>query len=93
MFKRLGFFIMILWILCTVPVLSFAESKTVMADDSSETESESEASQIEITDVEVNIKKAVLTWSKEDNADGYIIYYSSKKNSGYKKIKTITCNA
>ena len=35
-------------------------------------------------------KKLKITWSKVNGADGYEIYRSKKKNSGYEKIKTIT---
>lgn len=34
-------------------------------------------------------KKAKLTWKKVKDASGYEIYMSTKKSSGYKKIKTI----
>lgn len=33
-----------------------------------------------------------LTWKKVKNATGYEVYQSMKKNSGYKKVKTITKN-
>ena len=38
-----------------------------------------------------NVKKksAKLTWKKVKGASGYIIYRSTKKNKGFKKIKTI----
>lgn len=38
-----------------------------------------------------NVKKksAQLTWTASENADGYYIYRSKKKSSGFKKIKTI----
>lgn len=35
-------------------------------------------------------KKMKLTWKKSSNANGYIIYRSTKKNKGFKKIATIT---
>lgn len=36
-------------------------------------------------------KKAVkISWKRVSDADGYYIYRSTKKNSGYKKVKTIT---
>lgn len=35
-------------------------------------------------------KKVKITWKKVSNCTGYIIYRSTKKGSGYKKIKTIT---
>lgn len=34
--------------------------------------------------------KVKITWKKIKNVDGYQIYCSSKKNSGYKKIKTLS---
>ena len=37
-----------------------------------------------------NGKKAVLNWNKLNDATGYEIYQSTKKDSGYKKIKTIS---
>ena len=36
--------------------------------------------------------QAKLTWKKVKNATGYEVYQSMKKNSGYKKVKTITKN-
>lgn len=36
--------------------------------------------------------QAKLTWKKIKNATGYEVYQSMKKNSGYKKVKTITKN-
>lgn len=36
--------------------------------------------------------QAKLTWKKVKNATGYEVYQSMKKNSGYKKVKTITQN-
>ena len=36
--------------------------------------------------------QAKLTWKKVSNATGYEVYQSMKKNSGYKKVKTITKN-
>ena len=35
-------------------------------------------------------KYAKLTWKKNTRATGYIIYSSTKKNSGYKEIARIT---
>lgn len=34
--------------------------------------------------------KATIIWKKQSGISGYQIYMSTKKNSGYKKIKTIT---
>lgn len=36
--------------------------------------------------------KTKLTWSKTSSATGYVIYYSTKKSSGYKALKTISSN-
>ena len=36
--------------------------------------------------------QAKITWKKVKNATGYEVYQSMKKNSGYKKVKTITKN-
>lgn len=36
--------------------------------------------------------QAKLTWKKVSNATGYEVYQSVKKNTGYKKIKTLTKN-
>lgn len=36
--------------------------------------------------------QAKLTWKKVSNATGYEVYQSVKKNTGYKKIKTVTKN-
>ena len=38
----------------------------------------------------VNESKLKLTWSKVSDANGYVIQRSTKKDSGYKTIKTIT---
>lgn len=38
-------------------------------------------------------KKAVITWKKVKNADGYQIYRATKKSGKFKKIKTIKGNA
>ncbi len=38
----------------------------------------------------VSKKYAKLTWKKNSKATGYAIYRSTKKNSGYKKIATVT---
>lgn len=37
-------------------------------------------------------KKVKLTWKKVKDATGYVIYRSTKKNKGYKRIKTIKGN-
>jgi len=34
-------------------------------------------------------KKVWLKWNRSDKTSGYEVYRSTKKNSGYKKIKTI----
>jgi len=43
-----------------------------------------------ISKITTGSKKANLTWGKITGATGYEIYMSTKKSSGYKKIKTIT---
>ena len=35
-------------------------------------------------------KTVTLKWKKVSGASGYVIYYSNKKSSGYKKLKTVT---
>lgn len=35
-------------------------------------------------------KKVTVSWSRVNGSSGYEIYMSAKKNSGYKKIKTVT---
>ncbi len=42
--------------------------------------------------VRSNTTKIKITWKKASNATGYVIKRSTKKNSGYKTIKTITSN-
>ena len=37
-----------------------------------------------------SVGEVKLTWKKAKGAKGYVIYRSTKKNSGFKKIKTIT---
>ena len=40
-------------------------------------------------------KKLNVTWKKAKNANGYEVYYSTAKNSGYKKAysgKAVSCN-
>ncbi len=43
-----------------------------------------------LTVIYSSIGDVKLTWKKVNGAKGYVIYRSTKKNSGYKKIKTIT---
>lgn len=40
--------------------------------------------------VKAKENQAVIQWKKVKNANGYELYMSAKKNSGYKKIATIT---
>ena len=40
--------------------------------------------------VTAGTKKATLKWNTTNKGTGYVIYRSTNKNSGYKKIKTIT---
>lgn len=40
----------------------------------------------------VTCKKVNLKWKKVKGADGYIIYYATKKNGRYKKLKTVSKN-
>ena len=37
-------------------------------------------------------KKNLISWTKAKEADGYMIYRSTKKNSGYKLIKTVSAS-
>ncbi len=39
--------------------------------------------------VSVEKKKLKIKWYEQETADGYEIYVSTKKNTGYKKVKTI----
>ena len=34
-------------------------------------------------------KKLIVTWKPSSTAQGYVIYYSKNKNSGYKKLATV----
>lgn len=43
-----------------------------------------------VTVKKLSSKKVKISWKKVSNCTGYIIYRSTKKSSGYKKIKTIT---
>ncbi|MDD7718137.1 MAG: fibronectin type III domain-containing protein [Eubacteriaceae bacterium] len=43
--------------------------------------------------VKAGTKKAYLSWNRKSNADGYIIYRSTNKTSGFVKIKTIKSNS
>lgn len=45
---------------------------------------------LKATNVKTNAAK--LTWNKVDNADGYVVYKSTKKSSGFKKVATIKKN-
>ncbi len=42
--------------------------------------------------VKAGKKKITVTWKKNNAASGYVIYYSQKKNSGYKKLGTVNNN-
>ncbi len=46
-----------------------------------------------VTAKRVSKKYVKLTWKKNTKATGYVIYRSTKKNSGYKKIATLTSKA
>ena len=48
---------------------------------------------VTILEYQTKAKYVKLTWTKSVNATGYEIYRSEKKNSGYKKIKTISKNS
>lgn len=38
--------------------------------------------------IKVGTKSVKLAWTKVDGAKGYVVYWSTKKNSGYKKLGT-----
>ncbi len=46
-----------------------------------------------VTAKRVSKKYVKLTWKRNTKATGYVIYRSTKKNSGYKKIATLTSKA
>lgn len=45
-----------------------------------------------VTGKRISKKYARLTWKKNTKATGYVIYRSTKKNSGFKKIATVKSN-
>lgn len=88
----------------TLKVLTDAEKKIVSLKAEKKTQDEAkkkaEAAKKKYTPSKTSIKsikklkknQAKLTWKKVKNATGYEVYQSMKKNSGYKKVKTITKN-
>ena len=42
--------------------------------------------------VKAGKKNATVSWKKDKSADSYTVYYSTKKNSGFKKL-TVTKNS
>lgn len=46
--------------------------------------------QPDVTKIKYNKKGVSLSWDKIKGADRYIVYMSTKKNSGYKKVATTT---
>lgn len=46
-------------------------------------------SSVKLTSVKAGKKKITLRWKKVKDADGYVIYRSTKKNKEFKKVKTI----
>lgn len=43
----------------------------------------------QITKLTAGAKKATLSWNKVSGADGYIVYMSTKKDSGFKKLVSV----
>ena len=91
----------------TLKVLTDAEKKIVSLkaekktqDEAMKKKAQQEALKKKYTPSKTSIKsikklkknQAKLTWKKVKNATGYEVYQSMKKNSGYKKVKTITKN-
>ena len=88
----------------TLKVLTDAEKKIGSLKAEKKTQDEAkkkaEAAKKKYTPSKTSIKsikklkknQAKLTWKKVKNATGYEVYQSMKKNSGYKKVKTITKN-
>lgn len=88
----------------TLKVLTDAEKKIVSLKAEKKTQDEAkkkaEAAKKKYTPSKTSIKsikklkknQVKLTWKKVKNATGYEVYQSMKKNSGYKKVKTITKN-
>ena len=78
--------------------VSFAQTTT--AEEAAKKKAQQEALKKKYTPSKTSIKsikklkknQAKLTWKKVKNATGYEVYQSMKKNSGYKKVKTITKN-
>ena len=89
----------------TLKVLTEAEKKTQdeakkKAEEAAKKKAQQEALKKKYTPSKTSIKsikklkknQVKLTWKKVKNATGYEVYQSMKKNSGYKKVKTITKN-
>lgn len=88
----------------TLKVLTDAEKNIVSLKAEKKTQDEAkkkaEAAKKKYTPSKTSIKsikklkknQVKLTWKKVKNATGYEVYQSMKKNSGYKKVKTITKN-
>lgn len=72
----------------TLKVLTDAEKKIVSLKAEKKTQDEAKKKAEEAA----KKNQAKLTWKKVKNATGYEVYQSMKKNSGYKKVKTITKN-
>lgn len=76
------------------------EAKKKAAEEAAKKKAQQEALKKKYTPSKTSIKsikklkknQVKLTWKKVKNATGYEVYQSMKKNSGYKKVKTITKN-
>lgn len=49
--------------------------------------------QARVRSVKLSNKKLTIKWNKVPGATGYDIYVSTKKNSGYKKVKSVSAKA
>ena len=76
--------------LCEYTVEVKGSKKTVSKQKTTKTSTATPPARVTLKKVKAGKRQVTLTWNKVAGANGYIIYRSTKKNSGYKNVKTIT---